>query len=86
MIAEPSYNIGEIDEDTSLYIMMSGKGNINASGKILAASGYASGTMGCGCNAYGHKSPTRKIGKYGATDFVDDVASVYGHWRLKAIN
>lgn len=83
LAAEPSYNIGEFDEDTSLYVMLAGKGAISASGTITKANGYASGTLGCGCMAYGHVSPTRKIGQWGATDVVTDVASVYGTWSLK---
>ena len=43
--------------------------------------GYLSGTLGCGCKAYGHKSPTRVMGYDGHTDMVDDVAAVYGQWR-----
>lgn len=60
MIAEPSYNIGEVDEDTSLYVTLAGKGIIR-NGKIHSASGNASGTLGCGCYDYGHTSPTRLI-------------------------
>lgn len=81
--AEPSYNIGEFDEDTSLYITLAGKGTIDANGAIKKAQGYAAGTLGCGCRAYGHTSPTRELGYNGATDNVTDVASVYGTWTLK---
>lgn len=81
--AEPSYNIGEMDEDNGLYLVLSGKGKLAANGQLKTLSGYAAGTIGCGCKAYGHVSPTRKIGFYGATDQVDDVAAVYGSWSAK---
>ena len=81
--AEPSYNIGQFDEDTSLYITISGKGTINTKGLMSKANGYVAGTLGCGCMAYGHKSPTRTIGYNGVTDTVSDVAAVYGTWTLK---
>lgn len=80
--AEPSYNIGEYDEDTSLFITLAGKGKVSKSGR-LTVSGYAAGSLGCGCMAYGHISPTRRIGKYGATAAVVDVAAVHGTWRMK---
>lgn len=80
--AEPSYNIGEYDEDTSLFITLAGKGKVTAKGRI-AASGYAAGSLGCGCMAYGHVSPTRKIGEHGVTAVVVDVAAVHGTWRMK---
>ena len=83
LAAEPNYNIGEFDEDTSLYITLAGKGTIDSKGVLRKVSGYAAGTLGCGCMAYGHISPTRTIGYYGATDQVDDVAAVYGTWSLK---
>ncbi len=66
--AEPSYNIGEYDEDTSLFVTLGGKGTISKKGYIQHARGYLAGSLGCGCMAYGHISPTRKIGRYGATD------------------
>lgn len=47
---------------------------------IKSLNGYFAGTLGCGCRAYGHVSPTRVNGAYGATDHVDDVASVMGTW------
>ena len=68
IIAEPSYNIGEIDEETALYVTLAGKGNINSSGTMSSAMGYVAGTLGCGCRDYGHVSPTRTIGQHGATD------------------
>ena len=83
LAAEPSYNIGEFDEDNALYIMLAGKGKFHSSKKYLKnASGYVAGSLGCGCMAYGHVSPTRKIEYYGPGDTVDDVAAVFGRWQL----
>lgn len=84
MIAEPSYNIGEIDEDTSLYVTLAGKGIIR-NGKIHSASGNVAGTLGCGCYDYGHTSPTHMIWWWGISPYVTDVAAVYGRWSLKLI-
>ena len=84
IIAEPSFNIGPIDQDTSLYVTLSGKGNIKNS-KIKLAKGYVSGTLGCGCTAYGHISPTRLWWLYGVSSVVDDVAAVYGTWQIKLL-
>ncbi len=81
--AEPSYNIGEIDEETSLYVTLAGEGIVDARGRLLTVSGYAAGTLGCGCKAYGHVSPTRTLGYYGATSQVDDVAAVFGRWTMR---
>ena len=85
LAAEPSYNIGEFDEDNALYIMLAGKGTFSSKIKNLNyASGYLAGTLGCGCMAYGHVSPTRQIGYFGPiNDDVDDVAAVYGRWSIK---
>ena len=83
--AEPSYNIGPFDEDTSLYVTLAGKGSIDSKGVLKRANGYVSGTLGCGCRAYGHISPTRKIGKDGITDMIDDVAAVYGTWSMRRL-
>lgn len=47
---------------------------------ITRLKGYLSGTLGCGCRAYGHKSPTRVMGYNGPTKTVDDVAAVFGQW------
>ena len=85
LAAEPSYNIGEFDEDTSLYMTLAGRGTINKNGQIKNAKGNVAGTIGCGCMAYGHKSPTRKIGYNGATETVTDVASIYGTWTMKPL-
>ena len=81
--AEPSYSLSELSEDTSLYITLAGKGDIDSKGRMRTVSGYAAGTIGCGCKDYGHISPTRTIGYDGATDQVDDVAAVHGSWAMK---
>lgn len=86
MDAEPSYSIGPDDEDNSLLVILSGYGlTVNKSGLriIRRLSGNVAGTLGCGCRAYGHVSPTRVAGSDGATDDVDDVASVFGTWSAK---
>ena len=84
LAAEPNYNIGEFDEDNALYIMLAGKGSFHSKQLHLnSASGKVAGTLGCGCMAYGHKSPTRKITFYGPGKEVDDVAAVYGTWSIK---
>lgn len=82
--ADPSYNIGELEEDNSLYVMLAGKGVFDSKRLGLkSAKGHAAGTIGCGCAAYGHKSPTRRITFYGPGQEVDDVASVFGRWSMK---
>ena len=86
--AYPSYSLGEDDEDNSLVITLSGSG-ATALKKIAGAKvriikslkGTFGGTLGCGCTAYGHISPTRVAGPNGPTDIVDDVAAVDGTWR-----
>ena len=47
---------------------------------ISSLNGKITGTLGCGCEAYGHKSPTRIAGLYGASTNVDDVAKIEGTW------
>lgn len=81
--AEPSYNIGEFDEDNALYVMLAGRGTFLKRTVLKYATGYLAGTLGCGCHSYGHVSPTRKIGWNGPTDEVDDVAAVFGNWKLR---
>lgn len=71
--ADPSYNIGDDSEDNTLILTLSGKGTERT------MSGNAAGRIGCGCRAYGHVSPTRRMW----TDDVTDVASVHGTWKLK---
>ena len=94
--AEPSYNKGEDDPDNSLLITLAGKASTRKRymsewlGKAYKYLGYyyefhtirgnVAGTLGCGCMAYGHTSPTRIAGSCGASSVVDDVASVYGSW------
>jgi len=75
--ADPSYNIGEDEPDNTLLLTLSG------SGSHKRLSGYAAGQIGCGCRAYGHKSPTRIMGVYGEPGEVTDIASVYGSWSAK---
>lgn len=81
--AEPSYNIGLFDEDTSLYLTLAGKGTIGKNGLMTKATGYAAGTLGCGCKAYGHISPTRSLDWNGVSSEVVDVAAAYGTWKIK---
>lgn len=87
-VADPSYNIGDVEEDNSLYLNFAGYG-VSSTSKIRTCripaklSGNATGNLGCGCSAYGHKSPTRVVGYCGPTDFVDDVAPVFGKWKAK---
>ena len=81
IIAEPNYNIGEIEEDTSLYVTFGGYGNISRN-SIRTAHGYVVGTLGCGCYAFGHASPTRLIWWWGVSSYVTDVAVVCGTWRM----
>ena len=84
LAAEPNYNIGEFNEDNGLYIQLSGKGTFDTYKYYLKrATGYVTGTLGCGCMAYGHVSPTRKITYFGPQNAVDDVAAVYGRWTIK---
>ena len=84
IMAEPNYNIGAFDEDTSLFVTLAGKGTIR-NGKIQSAKGYVAGTLGCGCYAYGHKSPTRIIKQHGVSDNVTDIASVHGTWQIRFV-
>lgn len=86
-IADPSYNIGGVEEDNSLYIQLSGHGNLKYKAKYLCEipttiRGSVTGKLGCGCRAYGHVSPTRIYLGY-ITDIVFDVAPVDGTWYAK---
>ena len=75
-VADPSYNIGGVEEDNTLMLELSGIGPIKG-GKLKQIKGYVSGRMGCGCAAYGHVSPTRLyLGK--VTDTVVDIAPLFG--------
>lgn len=84
--AEPSYNKGTDDPDNSLLIVLSGKGitkKVSTGRRINKIIGRLAGTLGCGCMAYGHTSPTRVAGWRGNTNEVRDPASVYGTWNAK---
>ena len=90
---DPSYNISQrVDEDNSLLLTFAGTGLSTLSKSMRGFSGvrtinrlhgYATGTLGCGCYAYGHVSPTRIAGPFGCLDIVPDVAAVYGTWTAK---
>lgn len=86
---EPSYALKDASNDNSLILVFSG-GKTMATKKMsdgtkykfpTSISGYVTGTQGCACYDYGHVSPTRVIGAYGATDNVVDVAAVWGTWK-----
>lgn len=89
MVCDPSYNIGAVEEDNSLYITLGGKGKLSShkrkgSEVISYMRGYLAGILGCGCSEYGHISPTRIMGVNGPMqDVVVDVASVWGIWTAK---
>lgn len=57
-------------------------GTTEAIWKVRKWRGYCVGTMGCGCRAYGHKSPTRVLGFCGPLcNYVVDVAAIpMGQW------
>lgn len=81
--AEPSYNRGEDDEDNSLLITLAGRGYTKSVGtgrRMYSIKGNLAGTLGCGCYAYGHTSPTRVAAWRGPSSTVDDVAAVWGSW------
>ena len=87
-VFEPSYAIGEADEDNSFYLLFAGAGTSKAyssSGIRVAKTfrGYAVGTQGCSCYAYGHKSPTRAGSVCGPSDRVDDAVATFGNWSAK---
>jgi len=90
----PSYNIGDDEPDNSLLLYFGGYGTLQkvvldgccgTAYKVKTWKGYCVGTMGCGCQAYGHTSPTRVLGFYGPVcDFVSDVAAIpMGQWQAK---
>lgn len=86
----PSYAIGEPTSDNSFRLVLAGSGKskqlkfktYRITKKI---SGFASGTQGCSCSAYGHKSPTRLAGVLGNTDEVNDVVATWGRWQATFI-
>lgn len=89
IVLDPSYNIGDVTEDNSMYLSVSGDGNLAYSKTYCqyipnAFSGFVTGQVGCGCTEYGHKSPTR-IYNGGITCDVIDIAPVYGKWAAKFI-
>ena len=53
--ADPSYNVGDDEPDNTLILTLAGNGT------VTSVSGFVSGQLGCGCAAYGHKSPTRIV-------------------------
>lgn len=78
-VAEPSYNIGKVDEDNTLMLELSGHGTLK--GDILKnLRGVVRGNIGCGCKAYGHVSPTRRFFGF-LTSVVWDVAPLDGTFR-----
>ena len=82
----PSYAIGEMTEDNSFYLYLSGKGTSVSTGDGRIArrfTGYVAGRQGCSCYDYGHKSPTRAAGISGPTDRVVDIAATYGRWTAR---
>ena len=77
--ADPSYNIGKVDEDNTLLLELSGYGTLSGN-KLRRLKGSVKGQIGCGCLAYGHISPTRLFLGY-LTDYVHDVAPLYGTFK-----
>ena len=77
--ADPSYNIGAVDEDNTLLLELSGYGAIRE-GKLRNIRGSVKGQIGCGCMAYGHISPTRLYLGW-VTDIVHDVAPLHGTFK-----
>ena len=80
-VADPSYNIGGLEEDNTLMLRMSGMGSIGLTG-LRSMRGSVTGRIGCGCSSYGHISPTRIWHSY-VTGIVTDVAPVYGTFTLR---
>ena len=86
--ANPSYNVGLDEPDNTLLITLAGTGistRKNGVQYVKKFKGTICGSLGCGCSAYGHTSPTRIAGPYGPTDIVDDVASIEGKWKAKYV-
>ena len=50
---------------------------------IRKVNGYNAGSLGCGCMAYGHKSPTRVSSWFDHSGRVDDVAATLGMWCIQ---
>ena len=72
---DPSYNIGADEPDNTLVIMLSGFGTTEKSIK-----GMVTGQIGCGCRAYGHKSPTRTV-----DCSVSDIVPLSGTFTMKRV-
>ena len=77
-VAEPSYNIGAVDEDNTLMLELSGHGTLKKD-VLKSIKGSVRGKIGCGCMAYGHVSPTRLFLGY-LSDVVYDVAPLDGRF------
>ena len=78
-VADPSYNIGIVQEDNSLYLELSGHGTLK--GDVLKnLKGSVRGRIGCGCYDWGHVSPTRLFLGY-LTDMVCDIAPLDGTFK-----
>ena len=80
-IADPSYNIGGVEEDNTLMLRLVGMGSIT-SDRLRTLRGSATGRIGCGCHAYGHISPTRIWHSF-LTEIVVDVAPMYGSFTAR---
>lgn len=79
-MVNPSYNIGDLGEDNTLILNLSGHGTLRKD-IIKMVRGSVTGQIGCGCYAYGHVSPTRIY--FGClTDIVWDIAPVDGRFTL----
>ena len=84
--ANPSYNIGLIEEDNTLIVTCSGFGSVGSykgTPVIKNFSGTCAGQIGCGCMAWSHLSPTRFWWWCGWLNCADDVAAVEGRWAAK---
>lgn len=70
---DPSYNIGADEPDNTLILTLSGRGNTDR-----AIRGSVAGQIGCGCHAYGHISPTRRV-----DGEVSDITPCYGTFTMR---
>lgn len=80
-MANPSYNIGGLEEDNTLILNLSGHGTLKKD-TIKTIRGSVTGQIGCGCYAYGHVSPTRLYLGY-LTNIVMDIAPVDGRFTAR---
>lgn len=88
VVLKPSYALGGATEDNSFVLVMSAQGTSKYKENLdctVAAklSGYVAGHQGCGCMAYGHKSPTRTATIRGPGSGVSDVVATFGSWKAK---